>query len=61
MCRIKRYRLNEIKMMNSKSNRKKFDETTEVDIIEMSLSDLDTPILTDCELCEMKLAKKKKL
>lgn len=60
MSKIKRYSSDEIDSMESKSNKKKFDETTEKDILEQSLSDPDTPILTDKELQEMKLAKDRK-
>ncbi len=60
MSKIKRYTSDEIESMESKSNKKKFDETTEKDILEQSLSDPDMPILTDKELREMKLAKSEK-
>ncbi len=60
MNKIKRYTSNEIDKMKSKSDQKKFDDTTEKDILEQSLADPDTPILTQKELREMKLAKDRK-
>lgn len=60
MSKIKRYTMEEIKKMKSKSDIKKFKETTEKDILEQSIADPDTPILTDKELKEMKPAKERK-
>jgi uncharacterized protein (UPF0147 family) len=60
MSKIKRYTSEEIDKMKSKSDKKKFDATTEKDILEQALADPDTPILTEKELREMKLAKEKK-
>lgn len=60
MSKIKRYTMEEIEKMQSKSDVKKFKATTEKDIIEQSLADPDTPILTDKELKEMKPAKERK-
>ena len=60
MTNIKRYTLEEIEKMKSRSDKKKFDATTEKDILEQSIADPDTPILTDKELKEMKLAKERK-
>ena len=60
MSKIKRYTSDEVDKMESKSDKKKFDETTEKEILEQSLADPDTPILTKKELREMKLAKERK-
>jgi hypothetical protein len=60
MSNIKRYTSDEIEGMESQSNKKKFDETTEKDILEQSMSDTDTPVLTEEELREMELVKSKK-
>ena len=59
MSKIKRYTMEEIKKMKSKSDIKKFKETTEKDILEQSIADPDTPILTDKELKEMRPAKER--
>ncbi len=60
MSKIKRYTLEEVEQMESRSDQKKFDETTEKDILEQSMSDPDTPILTEKELKEMKPASERK-
>ncbi|MBI3561181.1 MAG: hypothetical protein HY080_05630 [Gammaproteobacteria bacterium] len=60
MSRIKRYTMEEIRKMKSRSDVKKFKDTTEKDILEQSMKDPDTPILTDKELKEMKPAKERK-
>jgi hypothetical protein len=60
MSDVKRYTLEELEKMKSKSDKKKFDETTEKDILEQGIADRDTPILTDDELKEMKPAKERK-
>ena len=60
MSKIKRYTMEEIKKMKSKSDIKRFKETTEKDILEKSIADPDTPILTDKELKEMRPAKERK-
>ena len=52
--------MEEIKKMKSKSDIKRFKETTEKDILEKSIADPDTPILTDKELKEMRPAKERK-
>ncbi len=57
---IKRYTMEEIEKMKSKSDLEKIKSTTEKDIIEQSLADPDTPILTKEELREMKLASERK-
>jgi len=57
---IKRYTLKEIEKMKSESDLEKIKKTTEKDIIEQSLADPDTPILTKKELSEMKLATERK-
>ncbi len=57
---IKRYTLEEIRKMKSKTDTEKFNATTEKDILEQSMADLDTPILTDKELKEMRPAKGRK-
>lgn len=46
--------------MKSKTDVKKFNSTTEKDILEQSLADPDTPILTKKELKEMKPAQARK-
>ena len=60
MSKIKRYTSDEIDKIKSNSDKKKFDATTEKNILEQSLADPDTPILTDAELREMQLAKVRK-
>ena len=57
---IKRYTLEELRKMKSETDIEKFDSTTEKDILEQSLADPDTPILTKKELKEMKPAKERK-
>jgi len=57
---IKRYTLEELRKMKSETDIKKFNETTDKDILEQSIADPDTPILTKKELKEMKLAKERK-
>lgn len=60
MSKIKRYSMEEIEKMKSKSDIKKFKATTEKDILEQCMADPDTPILTDKELKEMKLSRERK-
>jgi hypothetical protein len=48
----KTYTLEEIRNMKGKSDLKRIKNTTEKDIMEQSLSDPDTPYLTDKELKE---------
>ncbi len=57
---IKRYTQKELKKMKSESDLEKIKNTTEKDIIEQSLADPDTPILTKKELNEMQLATERK-
>ena len=57
---IKRYTLEELEKMKSESDLEKIKSTTEKDIIEQSLADPDTPILTKEELSEMQLASERK-
>lgn len=57
MSDIKQYTLEELMKMKSKSDKAKFDATTEKDIIEQSLADEDTPIPTAKERKEFKLSK----
>ncbi len=57
---IKRYTLEELEKMKSESDLEKIKNTTEKDIIEQSLADPDTPILTKKELSEMQLASERK-
>ncbi len=57
---IRRYTLDELKKMKSESDIGKIKATTEKDIIEQSLADPDTPILTDKELKEMRLTTERK-
>ncbi len=60
MSDIKQYTLEEILKMKSKSDKAKFDATTEKDIIEQSMADEDTPIPTKKERKEFKLSRDKK-
>lgn len=60
MSKTKRYRLDVLGKMKSESDQKKFDETTEKEILEQIISDPDTPYLSDEELKEMKPAKEHK-
>ncbi|GAB2191146.1 hypothetical protein MAH1_27540 [Sessilibacter sp. MAH1] len=60
MSNIKRYSLDEIEKMESKSDKKKFIETTDKEILEQIIADPDTPKLTKEELKELKLAKERK-
>ncbi len=57
---IKRYTQKELEKMKSESDLEKIKNTTEKDIIEQSLADPDTPILTKKELNEMQLATERK-
>jgi len=60
MSETKKYTLEELKNMKSKTDIDKFNSTTEKDILEQSIADPDTPILTDKEIKEMKPAKDRK-
>ncbi len=57
---IKRYSQEELEKMKSESDLEKIKNTTEKDIIEQSLADPDTSILTKKELSEMQLASERK-
>jgi uncharacterized protein (UPF0147 family) len=57
---IKRYTLEELRKMKSRTDIEKFKATTEKEILEQSLADPDTPVLTEKELKEMKPAKERK-
>jgi len=57
---IRRYTVEELRKMKSETDVKKFNETTEKDILEQSIADPDTPILTKKELKEMRPAKERK-
>lgn len=59
MSNIKRYTLDELEKMKSRSDQKRFDETTEKDILEQGMADPDTPVPTQEELKKMKLAKER--
>lgn len=53
----KEYSLEELKKMKSKTDVKRFNETSEKDIMEQTISDHDLPNLTEEELKEFKLTK----
>ena len=54
----KTYSLEELKEMKGKTDLERIKKTTEKDIMEQSMSDPDTPYLTDEELKEYHLARK---
>ena len=54
------YTIEELKKLKSKTDIKRFIETTEKDILEQTISDLDLPNLTDKELKEFKSAQEMK-
>lgn len=54
----KEYSIEELKKMKSKTDVKRFNETSEKDILEQTIADSDLPNLTEEELKEFKLAKK---
>jgi len=56
----KTYTLEDIKKMKSKTDVDFFNKTTEKDIMEQSISDSDTPHLTDKELKEFTTPEKRK-
>lgn len=60
MGNIKKYSLDEIEKMESKSDKKKFDETTEKEVLEQIIADPDAPRLTQGELKELKLVNERK-
>jgi hypothetical protein len=49
----KTYTLDELQKMKSKTDVERFKKTTEKEIMEQSISDPDTPYLTDKELKEL--------
>ncbi len=56
----KTYTLEEIKKMKSKTDIGFFNKTTEKDIMEQSISDPDTPYLTDKDLKEFTTPEERK-
>lgn len=56
----KSYTLEELKKMKSESDLERIKKTTEKDIMEQSISDLDTPYLTDDELKEFTTPEERK-
>ena len=56
----KTYTLEEIKKMKSKTDVDFFNKTTEKDIMEQSISDPDTPYLTEEELKEFTTPEERK-
>jgi len=56
----KTYTLEELKKMKSKTDVDFFKKTTEKDIMEQSISDLDTPYLTDEEIKEFATPEERK-
>ena len=55
----KEYSLEELKKMKSKTDVKRFEETSEKEIMEQTIADPDLPNLTEKELKEFKLTKGK--
>jgi len=60
MSNIKRYTLDEIERAVSRSDKERFEKTTEKEILEQIISDQDTPRLTGKELKEMRLASERR-
>ena len=60
MGNIKKYSLDEIEKMESKSDKKKFDGTTEKEVLEQIIADPDASRLTQGELKELKLVTERK-
>lgn len=56
----KTYTLEELKKMKSKTNIERFKKTSEKEIMEQSISDPDTPYLTDDELKELTTPEERK-
>lgn len=56
----KTYTLEELKKMKSKTDIERFKKTSEKEIMEQSISDLDTPYLTDEELKELTTPEERK-
>lgn len=57
----KEYSLEKLKKMKSKTDVKRFNETSEKDIMEQTISDHDLPNLTEKQLKEFKPTKGKPL
>ncbi len=56
----KTYTLEELKKMKSKTDIERFKNTSEKEIMEQSISDPDTPYLTDDELKELATPEERK-
>lgn len=56
----KTYTLEELRKMKSKSDLERIKNTSEVDIMEQSIADPDTPYLTDEELKELTTPEERK-
>ena len=56
----KEYSLDELKRMKSRTNIDKFKNTTEKEIFEQTISDVDTPNFSNEELKEFKSPEKRK-
>ncbi len=56
---FKQYTIEELRKMKSKTDIKKFNETTEKQINEQTMSDPDLPNLTDNEMKEFDFPKKR--
>lgn len=56
----KTYTLEELKKMKSKTDIERFNKTSEKEIMEQSISDPDTPYLTDDELKELTTPEERK-
>ncbi len=54
MTNRKRYTLDELDRMPSRSDQSRFDQTSEQDILEQAMADPDTPVPTAEELKQMK-------
>lgn len=55
----KEYTFEELKRLKSQTDVKRFNETSEKEIMEQTIADKDIPNLTEKELSEFKLAKGK--
>ena len=56
----KTYTLEELKKMKSETDIERFNKTSEKEIMEQSISDPDTPYLTDDELKELTTPEERK-
>ena len=56
----KTYTLDELRRMKSKTDLERVKQTTEVDIMEQSIADPDTPYLTNEELRELTTPEERK-